>query len=169
MVAPSSNGTGVLINRMPGKEKDTCMRGRPWKEAQARLPSKERGLEQILSSQLSKGTSLTKTLISNFSLQNWETIYFYCKSPSLGSWVLWQPQETNSYVNVWPLNSSPLRNRAQTSLVAQWIRIHLPMQGSRVWSLVREDATQLRSLCATTTKASRACALKQEQPAQREA
>ena len=26
-----------------------------------------------------------------------------------------------------------------TSLVAQWLRIHLPMQGTRVWYLVRED------------------------------
>ena len=28
-----------------------------------------------------------------------------------------------------------------TSLVAQWLRIHLPMQGTRVQSLVREDPT----------------------------
>ena len=28
-----------------------------------------------------------------------------------------------------------------TSLVAQWLRIHLPMQGTRVWSLGREDPT----------------------------
>ena len=28
-----------------------------------------------------------------------------------------------------------------TSLVAQWLRIHLPMQGTRVWSLVQEDPT----------------------------
>ena len=28
-----------------------------------------------------------------------------------------------------------------TSLVAQWIRIHLPMQGTWVRSLVREDST----------------------------
>ena len=26
-----------------------------------------------------------------------------------------------------------------TSLVAQWLRIHLPMQGTQVWALVRED------------------------------
>ena len=35
-----------------------------------------------------------------------------------------------------------------TSLVAQWLRICLPMQGTRVWSLVREDAT-----CRRATKA----------------
>ena len=28
-----------------------------------------------------------------------------------------------------------------TSLVAQWLRIHLPMQGTRVRSLVQEDPT----------------------------
>ena len=28
-----------------------------------------------------------------------------------------------------------------TSLVAQWLRICLPMQGTRVWALVREDPT----------------------------
>ena len=28
-----------------------------------------------------------------------------------------------------------------TSLVAQWLRVHLPMQGTRVRSLVREDPT----------------------------
>ena len=32
-----------------------------------------------------------------------------------------------------------------TSLVAQWIRIHLPMQGTRVWSLVRGKSHMLRS------------------------
>ena len=29
----------------------------------------------------------------------------------------------------------------QTSLVAQWLRIHLPMQGIRVRALVQEDLT----------------------------
>ena len=28
-----------------------------------------------------------------------------------------------------------------TSVVAQWLRIHLPMQGTRVRALVREDPT----------------------------
>ena len=28
-----------------------------------------------------------------------------------------------------------------TSLVAQWLRIHLPMQGTQVRALVREDPT----------------------------
>ena len=34
-----------------------------------------------------------------------------------------------------------------TSLVAQWLRIRLPMQGTQVQALVREDPT-----CATTTE-----------------
>ena len=34
-----------------------------------------------------------------------------------------------------------------TSLVAQWLRIRLPMQGTRVWALTREDPT-----CCGATK-----------------
>ena len=34
-----------------------------------------------------------------------------------------------------------IRSRAGTSLVAQWLRIHLPMQGTRVRALVQEDPT----------------------------
>ena len=47
--------------------------------------------------------------------------------PSLSSLVTWQ------YVLKKAL--------CGTSLVVQWLRIHLPMQGTRVWSLVREDST----------------------------
>ena len=71
--------------------------------------------------------------------------------------------------------------------MAQWLGIHLPMQGTCVQALVREDPTchgatkpvllslhsrarepQLLSLRATTTEACtpRACALQQEKPAQ---
>ena len=32
-----------------------------------------------------------------------------------------------------------------TSLVAQWLRICLPMQGTRVWALIREDPTCRRA------------------------
>ena len=38
-------------------------------------------------------------------------------------------------------------NSTGTSLVAQWLRICLSMQGTRVWSLVREDPT-----CCGATK-----------------
>ena len=37
-----------------------------------------------------------------------------------------------------------LRENLGTSLVAQWLRICLPMQGTRVRALVREDPTCLR-------------------------
>ena len=42
-----------------------------------------------------------------------------------------------------------------TSLVAQWLRIRLPMQGTQVRALVREDPTCHGALspCATTTEA----------------
>ena len=42
-----------------------------------------------------------------------------------------------------------------TSLVLQWLRIRLPMQGTWVQALVREDpnATEQLSPCATTTEA----------------
>ena len=36
-------------------------------------------------------------------------------------------------------------NNYRASLVAQWLRIHLPMQGTRVRSLVREDPTHCRA------------------------
>ena len=41
------------------------------------------------------------------------------------------------------------------SLVAQWLRIRLPMQGTRVRALFREDPTCREQLipCATTTEA----------------
>ena len=65
------------------------------------------------------------------------------------------------------------------SLVVQWLRICLPMQGTWVWALVREDPTQpwsgkiphaseQLSLYATTTEARvpRARALQQEKPLQ---
>ena len=38
------------------------------------------------------------------------------------------------------------------SLVVQWLRIHLPMQGTQVQSLVREDPAGQLSLCATTAE-----------------
>ena len=59
------------------------------------------------------------------------------------------------------------------SLVAQWLRICLPMQGTGVRSLVREDPTCRRTTkpVATTTEACvpRARALQQEKPLQWEA
>ena len=53
-----------------------------------------------------------------------------------------------------------------TSLVVQWFRIHLPMQGTWVQSLVQEDPT-----ChgATKPSCSRACVLQPEKPPKWEA
>ena len=48
------------------------------------------------------------------------------------------PQETRNISNKQP---------NWTSLVAQWLRIHLPMQGTQVRSLVWEDPT-----CSGATK-----------------
>ena len=42
------------------------------------------------------------------------------------------------------INSIPMKEKisaARVSLVAQWLRIHLPMQRTRVRALVREDPT----------------------------
>ena len=54
--------------------------------------------------------------------------------------------------------------------MVQWLGLRLPVQGTRIQSLVREDSTCLRSPRATTTEAHvpGACAL-QEKPLQREA
>ena len=38
------------------------------------------------------------------------------------------------------------KNTERTSLVAQWLKIRLPMQGAWVRALVREDATEQLSL-----------------------
>ena len=38
-------------------------------------------------------------------------------------------------------NQSITKTQRRTSLVVHWIRIHLPMQGTRVQSLVQEDST----------------------------
>ena len=36
---------------------------------------------------------------------------------------------------------TPIKKNIRASLVAQWLRIHLPMQGTQVRALVREDPT----------------------------
>ena len=58
----------------------------------------------------------------------------------------------------------------RTSLVVQWPRICLPMQGTWVWSLVWEDPSCLRATkpCTTATEAClpRTQALQQEKPLQ---
>ena len=51
-----------------------------------------------------------------------------CKS----SWLGWTLQATKG---------EGIRNKSRASLVAQWLRICLPMQGTQVRALVREDST----------------------------
>ena len=55
--------------------------------------------------------------------------------------------------------------------MVQWLGIHLPVQGTRVRALVREDTTCCGARRATTTEAHgpRARAPQQEKPPQREA
>ena len=48
----------------------------------------------------------------------------------------------NSYVEALTPSVIVLEGRAGTSLVAQWLRIRLPMQGTQVRALVREDPTR---------------------------
>ena len=79
------------------------------------------------------------------------------------------------------INSKYIKELNGVSLVAQWLRIHLPMQGTRVRALVQEDPTCHRAtkpVChnywsphTTTTEACmpRAGALQQEKPLQWEA
>ena len=66
----------------------------------------------------------------------------------------WKKPETKVHI----LYDSIYKKYSGTSLVAQWSRIHLPMQGTRVRALVREDPT-----CRRATKPVRhnywACAL----------
>ena len=54
-------------------------------------------------------------------------------------WNLW-PKESEFY----PVESSFKKPQlARASLVAQWLRIHLLVQGTQVWSLVQEVSTRL--------------------------
>ena len=42
------------------------------------------------------------------------------------------------------MTSVPIKRNEGTSLVAQWLRIRMPMQGTRIQSLVWEDPTYFR-------------------------
>ena len=66
-----------------------------------------------------------------------------------------------------------MKNIYRASLVVQWLRICLPMQGTRVWALVWEDPT-CRGAAGPMSHnywacASGACAPQQERPRQSEA
>ena len=73
--------------------------------------------------------------------------------------------------NTWLVDIIRLRGRA--SLVAQWLRICLLMQETRVWALVWEDPTCRRATRPVSHNyqacASGACAPQQERPRQWEA
>ena len=67
---------------------------------------------------------------------------------------------------------------ARTSLVVQWLRIRLPMQGTQVWALVQDNATCCRATkpvrhnywaCVPQLLKPRAHAPQQEKPPQWEA
>ena len=71
-----------------------------------------------------------------------------------GTWVyklvrFHQNVYLRGYISVWTyLKKVDLKKQSSgTSLVVQWLRTRLPMQGTRVRSLVREDPT-----CRGTTK-----------------
>ena len=66
----------------------------------------------------------------------------------------------NTFKKCWFLSvgNSFQRPQSGTSLVVQWLRIHLIMQGTRVWSLVPEDSTATEQLSLGTTLLS-PCAL----------
>ena len=84
-----------------------------------------------------------------------------------------------------PLKKKKKTKKLWTSLVVQWMRIHLPMRGTLVWPLVQEDSTslgvtksvhlpywaralQLPTLCAGSTEACKptACTPEQDKPSQ---
>ena len=70
-------------------------------------------------------------------------------------------------------NHNSKRYMYRASLVVQWLRIHLPMQGNRVQSLVWEDPTCHGAAgpmsCGRWACASGACTLQRERPQQWEA
>ena len=58
------------------------------------------------------------------------------------------------YFCVWTIFIKKKKIPARTSLVVQWLRIRLPMQGTRVRSLAQADSTCHKQLspCTTTVK-----------------
>lgn len=64
------------------------------------LHAKERGLEQILLSQLFGGTNPSAPLVLEVRpLKWWDNTFLLCKSPCCGS-LLWQSQETHIMIDI---------------------------------------------------------------------
>ena len=59
-----------------------------------------------------------------------------CRSTIWNIWLPWSSNGRRKHIKISYLGAS---------LVAQWLRIHLPMQGTWVWSLVWEDPTCRRA------------------------
>ena len=53
----------------------------------------------------------------------------------------WEPDYSSTFSALSPTDLSHQEDNWRASLVAQWLRIRLPMQGTRVRALVWEDPT----------------------------
>ena len=85
--------------------------------------------EPVLWPHLGKEANSQPHLIYEHSLQSCPT-----RKPSQS----WSPETDPS---LWPCLITEYKLLPGTSLVTQWLRIHLPMQGTRVRALVREGPT----------------------------
>ena len=73
------------------------------------------------------------------------TLHFIYGKKTSTLWNLLRASGISKTSDHWPFSSkkTPTKNYWGSSLVLQGIRINLPMQGTRVWSLVWEDPTCL--------------------------
>ena len=71
------------------------------------------------------------------------SLQHYSQSPRHGNnlYVINRWIDKEMYIHTMGCYSTLKRRKSGTSLVAQWLRIHLPMQGTWVRSLVQEDTT----------------------------
>ena len=76
------------------------------------------------------------------------------QASTLGMYPPWVSRGSHSSVSL-TLQFRSIRSHSRASLVAQWLRICLPMQGARVRALVWEDATEQLRPWATTTEPAR--------------